>query len=239
MLPAELADEMNEAFLQALERNLKENADATELNTTAARKNRIRMDLPFYEPFIDPRVITNSIALQVVEQLVGEDCRCFYLSVDAPMKGSDYQAVHGDYQPFFPESDITIPPTGIVVNFPLVDVTENNGPMEAWPGGTHLAGESFFADSQRKVQEAASHIKPVRMLMPKGSMIIRDIRMWHRGTPSYSEQIRPNVALIYARHWWDGALYAQKSLGITRTRYEGLSDRAKQLFRFETLLDSN
>ena len=77
----------------------------------------------------------------------------------------------------------------------------------------------------------------MKMLTPKGSLIIRDVRMWHRGTPNVSNEIRPNMALIYGRSWWDGAFYPQESLGITRQVYAGLSDRAKQLFRFETLVD--
>jgi len=236
VLPEELVDDMNANFLRVLNETLQTNAEATELNTTTMRKNRIRMDLPFYEPFSDPQVITNAFALPIIERLVGEDCRCFYLSVDAPMPGSDYQNAHGDYFPFFPESDIILPPTGIVVNFPLIDVTEENGPMEAWPGGTHHTPEKMFAD-WKNVVNAAEHMKPVRMTMPKGSMIIRDIRMWHRGTPNLSDEIRPNVALIYGRSWWDGAVYAQKSLNITRARYEQLSERAQRLFRFEKLIE--
>ena len=52
-----------------------------------------------------------------------------------------------------------------------------------------------------------------------------------------SNQIRPNLALIYTRSWWDGAFYPQDSLGITRTNYEGLPERAKQLFRLEPVAD--
>lgn len=232
MLSPELTDTLNTAFLEVLEEASNE---ATEVNSSFMRLNRIRMDLPFREPFIDPQVITNQFALPIIERLLGDDCRCCYFSVDAPMPGSDYQTVHGDYAPFFPESNITLPAAGIVVNFPTVDVTEENGPMEAWPGGTHLTPENLFTSDY--VTSAAAHISPMKMLMPKGSMIIRDVRMWHRGTPNKSDSIRPNIALIYTRSWWDGHYYPQDSLGIAREKFEGLSDRAKKLFRFEKLVD--
>jgi ectoine hydroxylase-related dioxygenase (phytanoyl-CoA dioxygenase family) len=138
--PESLVDEMNTEFLRVLDQNLKNNPESTEVNSGEFRKNRVRMDLPFYEPFTDPRVITNSFVLPVIERLLGDDCRCFYLSVDAPMPGSDYQVVHGDYRSFYPESNIILPITGLVVNIPLIDVTEENGPMEAWPG-THFTPE--------------------------------------------------------------------------------------------------
>jgi len=234
-IPDDLVDAMNERFLQILEKNLKENPEATELNMHTFRTNRIRMDLPFEAPFIDPRVINSDFVVPIVQQILGEDCRSFYLSVDAPMKGSQYQAVHGDYFPFFPESTQTMPPVSLVFNVALVDVTEENGPMDAWPG-THRSPEYMFKELGA-LEAAAKHIQPTKMIMPKGSIILRDVRMWHRGTPSYSEQIRPNLAIIYARSWYDGGGYAQNTLNITREVYEALPERAKKLYRFEKLVE--
>jgi ectoine hydroxylase-related dioxygenase (phytanoyl-CoA dioxygenase family) len=232
VLPLDLVDELNADFLQTVDTLLKTNAEKTEVNTSAFRKNRIRMDLPFRAPYTNPQILTNPFALPIIEQIIGADCRMFYFSVDAPMPGSDYQTVHGDYAPFYPEADAVLPITGLVVNYPLVDVTEQNGPLEAWPN-THLTPEKFYTGNH--VQEAAKKVEPVKMLTPKGSLLIRDIRMWHRGTPNVSNEIRPNMALIYGRSWWDGAFYPQESLGITQQTYAGLSERAKKLFRFETV----
>lgn len=231
VLSPELVERMNQSFMQALDQAMQTSPEATEVNTTAFRKNRVRMHLPFKEPFIEPDVITSPFVLPIVERLLGEDCACIYLSADAPLPGSDYQIVHSDQHAFFPESSVTLPPVGIVLNIPLVDVTEENGPMEAWPGGTHLMPEN--RNHAQSIEGAASHLKPVRMTMPKGSLLIRDLRMWHRGTPNNSDSIRPNVAIIYAKPWWRADY--QKTLGIQREKYEGLSDRAKTLFRYETI----
>ncbi len=108
--------------------------------------------------------------------------------------------------------------------------------MEAWPGGTHLTPENLSIAEY--IVPAAAEIKPVRMLMSKGSLLIRDVRMWHRGTPNNSDQIRPNIGLIYAREWWDGYYYPQDTLGITEAEFSKLSDEAKKLFRFETLVQA-
>jgi len=61
--------------------------------------------------------------------------------------------------------------------------------------------------------------------------------MWHRGTPNRSNQMRPNLALVYGRSWWDGAYYPQETLGITRAAYESLSERAQKLVRLEPIAD--
>ncbi|NRF90367.1 phytanoyl-CoA dioxygenase family protein [Paenibacillus frigoriresistens] len=234
VLESELVDQMHSSFMNALNDATNRDPNSTEVNTTEFRKNRVRMDLPFEEPFIDPSIITSPFVLPIIEKLVGEDCACIYLSADAPLPGSDYQVVHSDQMPFFPESTISLPPAGIVLNIPLVDVTEENGPMEAFPGGNHLMPEN--KNTPRYIEEAASFLKPVRMTMPRGSLLIRDLRMWHRGTPNKSDHVRPNVALIYARPWWKGGY--QESLNISREKFEGLSDRAKRLFRFEKLKDN-
>jgi hypothetical protein len=49
-----------------------------------------------------------------------------------------HQNAHCDIMPLFPELAIPLPVFSLVLNIPLVDVTEENGPLEVWPGGTHL-----------------------------------------------------------------------------------------------------
>lgn len=209
--------------------------EKTSVGTKEFRKNRIRMDIPFRHPYIDAQLVANPFVVPIVERILGEDCRLFYYSADAPLPGSDYQVVHSDYASFFPESDVVLPSAGLAVNFPLVDVTETNGPMEVWPN-SHRTSEKALA-AKADVQEAARHVTPARMLTPRGSVLIRDVRMWHRGTPNHSNQIRPNLALVYGRSWWDGAFYPQETLGITRAAYESLSERAKRFVRLEPIAD--
>lgn len=231
VLKPELVDHMQEVFMQALDDATKDKPESTEVNTSAFRKNRVRMDLPFAAPFNDPSVITSPFILPVVEKLLGEDINCVYLSADAPLPGSDYQVVHSDLEPFYPDSSVTLPPAGLVLNIPLVEVTKENGPMDAWPGGTHLIPEN--RNNPKYIEEAAKHIDPVSMTMPRGSLLLRDLRMWHRGTPNNSDSVRPNVAIIYAKPWW--RTHYQETLGIKRKEFDGLSERAKKLFKLEDI----
>jgi len=231
----DLIDTVHDDWVKVANHLLANEPEKTSVGSTEFRKNRIRMDIPFRDPYIAPEFVANPFVVPIVERILGMDCRVFYYSADAPLPGSDYQVVHADYAPFFPESDIVLPPFGLAVNFPLIDVTESNGPMDVWPN-THMMSEKVFA-AKANLQDAARHVNPTKMLTPKGSVLIRDVRMWHRGTPNRSNQIRPNLALIYGRSWWDGAFYPQESLGITRAAYESLSERAKQFFRLEPVAD--
>jgi|SRR5580698_4003094 ectoine hydroxylase-related dioxygenase (phytanoyl-CoA dioxygenase family) len=235
VIARDVIDRVHDDWLELANHLLEHDREKTAVDSRDFRKNRIRMDIPFRRPYIDAPFIANAFVVPIVERLLGEDCRLFYYSADAPMPGSDYQVVHADYRPFFPESDAVLPPAGLAVNFPLVDVTEGNGPMEAWPNSHRMPEKAFVA--KEALQDAARYLTPARMLTPRGSVLIRDIRMWHRGTPNNSNHMRPNLALVYGRSWWDGAFLPQETLGITRAAYESLSERAKQLVRLEPVAD--
>jgi hypothetical protein len=70
--------------------------------------------------------------------------------------------------------------------------------------------------------------------MEAGDVVIRDLRMWHRGTPNRSDRSRPNVALVYTRPWYR---FEQKPPAIPRGRWESLSDHERALFRHAVVTD--
>ncbi len=187
--------------------------------------NRYQMHLPFMPPFIDPQVIENSLVLSIVDALLGDDCVCHYFASDTPLPGSDYQKVHSDIHALFPETGIVPPAYSLVLNIPLVDFREDNGPLEIWPN-THTLG------AHTDIEKLAAQKPSERVRMPAGSLLIRDMRMWHRGTPNASDNPRPNLALIFSRHW----LKTQyPPIAIPAETYARLSKRAKKLFRLENI----
>lgn len=188
--------------------------------------NRFQMHLPFTAPFNDPTVITNPFALPIIDALLGADAICHYFASDTPLPGSDYQAVHSDIQLLFPETSLSLPAYSIVVNIPLVDFTEENGPLEIWPGGTHLM------PGPNDLAALAAQMPSQRVTMPAGSLLIRDMRAWHRGTPNRADHARPNLALIYSRPW---LRTHYPPIGIPTADYEALSERARHLFRLENI----
>lgn len=188
--------------------------------------NRYQMHLPFRAPFCRPEIVDNPFAVAIMQHLLGEDCVCHYFASDTPLPGSDYQKVHSDIRRLFPESDIVLPPFSIVLNIPLVDFRTDNGPLEIWPGGTHLMPGGVNMEQLAPLM----HSEPV--LVPAGSLIIRDMRMWHRGTPNRSQELRPNLALIYSRGWLKTDY---PPIAIPKPAYDALSPRAQRLFRYERI----
>lgn len=189
--------------------------------------NRYQMHLPFVPPFNDSRIITHPLILPLLDALLGADCVCHYFASDTPLPGSDYQKVHSDIHALFPETEIVTPCYSLVLNIPLVDCTEENGPLEIWPNGTHHIG------AHPDIQRLAETMRSERVLMPAGSLLLRDMRMWHRGTPNRGSAPRPNLALIYSRHWLKTHY---PPIAIPSEIYDGLSERGRQLFRFENIV---
>ncbi|WP_274648640.1 phytanoyl-CoA dioxygenase family protein [Paenibacillus humicola] len=201
-------------------------------------KNRAQMFLPFERPYCDENIVCNPIAMSVVDRILGDDSRCIYFASDTPMPGSDYQNAHCDIRPLFPDFSVPLPIFNLVVNIPLVDVTEDNGPLEIWPGGTHLNPDRSNHDTldgsvnpHLDIVRAASHMPSEKVLMPAGSVVIRDIRVWHRGTPNRSDYRRTNLAFIYSKSWYGYG----SSIPIPQETYDAMSERCKRLFRFEKI----
>lgn len=187
--------------------------------------NHHRLDLPFRHPFSDERVVSHPLAMPVVDALLGADCICPYFASNTCLPGSHYQPVHSDVATLFPEAGLAPPAYHVVVNIALMDTTEENGPMEMWPGGTQ-----YSTLPPEEIEQASAAMHSEHAVMPAGSLLIRDGRMWHRGTINHSNGARANIALVYVRPWL--GLRHRRLIGIPQQTYDGLSPRAQQLFRF-------
>lgn len=184
--------------------------------------NRFQMYLPWEPPFADPLLYENEHALAVIDAVLGPDAALVYFASDTALPGSDYQRVHADTRLLFPEARLSLPAYGVVLNVPLVDCTEENGSLEFWPGGTHLT--SGPVDLEKLAPQMLSR----RANLKAGSMLIRDLRMWHRGTPNHSSAARPHLALVYTRPWYR---FEQEVPAITAAAFEKLSERGRLLLR--------
>jgi ectoine hydroxylase-related dioxygenase (phytanoyl-CoA dioxygenase family) len=151
------------------------------------------------------------------------------LATDTPLLGSDYQVVHRDAPPLFPETGMETPPFQIAVNFPLVDVTLENGPFET-TRGTHMMSKE---EGLRRLESGEIKLEPITMQL--GDVMIRDVRALHRGTPNYTQTPRPMVVIGYSRRW----LYRPEvSIQIPRAALDTLSERARHMLRFNPIVES-
>ncbi|MBD1934150.1 MULTISPECIES: phytanoyl-CoA dioxygenase family protein [Cyanophyceae] len=191
--------------------------------------SRYYVTLPFTAPFADPSIYEDDDILAIVELLVGKDAVMCQLATDTPLLGSEYQDVHRDAPPLFPETGEETPAFQLAVNFPLVDITLENGPMEI-VRGTHMISKE---EGLRRMESGEIKLEPITMRL--GDVMIRDVRGLHRGTPNYTETPRPMVVIGYSRRW----LYRPEvCIHVPRATYDTLSERARHLLRFNPIVES-
>jgi len=142
-------------------------------------------------------VLANPFGMQVAQAVIGPTIACAFYESNTNLPGSQGQGLHVDMKPRA-EDDITDGPCDtMVLNIPLVDFTVENGATEVWPG-SHMVpcvvGERWVLDDQ---QVERQKVRPKEQaVMAAGSLLLRDIRLWHRGVPNPSNTIRTMIAMI-------------------------------------------
>jgi ectoine hydroxylase-related dioxygenase (phytanoyl-CoA dioxygenase family) len=224
LIPTATIDAWNQAFQPLLTA-----AVAREGDDPNRGARRYYVTLPFQDLWADPGVIDNDAVMAVVEQLVGVDGVMCQLASDTPLLGSQHQELHRDTQLLFPESGVETPPYQLAVNFPLVDVTDETGPMEYAPG-THMLSK---ADGMARI--ASGEIPLVRAYMSRGDVMIRDVRHIHRGTPNLSATPRPMVVIGYSRRW---LFRPEVNIRLPADVLADLPERARRWLRFNPVFES-
>lgn len=193
---------------------------------SAARPTRKRflMHLPFRSPLYDPRFVENPLVLKLVDRFLGENCLCGYFGSETPLPGAEYMEAHFDMAFLNRQKWLNAPLAfanrllgtlhyyyGIQVSVPLVDSCAENAPFEIWPASNRLARRQ----------------PPEVVLMPAGSLLVRDVRNLHRGTPHLGHEARPFLSLVYLRPW----VPRWKAPEIPAAIYAALPQRSQRLFR--------
>ena len=190
---------------------------------------RYYVTLPFEAPFADEEIFADPDILSIVEKLVGADFTMVQLATDTPLRGSEYQDIHRDAPPLFPEIEQETPSFQLAVNFPLVDVTPANGPFEV-ARGTHSMTKE---EGLRLIETGESPLEAVCLKI--GDVMIRDVRGLHRGTPNQSDEPRPMVVIGYSRKW---LFRPEVSIDIPRAVWKKLSPPSKHMLRFNRIVES-
>ena len=124
------------------------------------------------------------------------------------LPGDQRQPVHSDVGHLWPVSVLEAPhpPAQLVVNVLTVDVSPENGATEIWPGthrelGVGIDDEIEIAPDLLEARRAV--VPPIQPTFRRGSMLIRDIRLWHAGMPNRTGEPRPMIAMIHTSGWLD------------------------------------
>ncbi|MDH3300717.1 MAG: phytanoyl-CoA dioxygenase family protein [Acidimicrobiia bacterium] len=142
----------------------------------------------------------------------------------------EYQGLHSDnvwselHDPVGRVSVRDLPVPVVHINFPLVDLTPENGPIRQIPG-TQRSRAPIPALADEPEWMRFSTVCP----LPAGSAIIRDARCWHGGTPNLSHEVRAMPNVEYFAPWFRSeALQRSMSYETWRT----LTPHAQRLARY-------
>ena len=184
---------------------------------------------PMKMPFLHHQFITNPFSLQIIEAAMGKKVALFRCGIhDMPpdIDGNQVEkAPHRDGNHLFPVLPCVLPVSGVYVNIPFVDFLEENGATKIWPG-SHLIMDSPPEDV-RYLGERSKHLPSLQAVMPMGSLILRDMRLWHVGMPNKTDTHRPMLDIGYTRVF----PHASERLRVSQEIKQDWSEAAKKLLR--------
>ena len=163
-------------------------------------KGHLQQGPPPFAPYVFGDIVANPFVIQVTQTLLGEGLFNSFYNGNTNSPGSGTQPLHRDSGHLWPGLKVAHPTASVVVNIAPMDATEETGSVELWPG-SHLD-----TSVDRRIDEQAEEARrklspPVRGNTQKGSVLIRDIRLWHRGVPNLSDRPRHMIAMIHNIHW--------------------------------------
>lgn len=165
----------------------------------------VQQDPPPFAPYVFRDVVANPWVIQVTHAMLGDGVFNDYYSGNSNVPKSKLQPVHTDFGQLWDNLEVAPPPARMAVNVALEDALEENGSIELWPGshldtqmvqGQDLKVPQALLDARREIAP------PVRGNTKKGSMLIRDLRLWHRGTENVSDKVRFMIAMIHNKQWF-------------------------------------
>jgi hypothetical protein len=152
---------------------------------------------PPFHPFLFPEIVFNEPAIAVSRAILGPGATLSSYGANTAFVGSQTQHVHADAVP--PQPGPLGPCTLLVVNVPLVDMTEENGATIYWPGthqDTRLHSGNRFP-TEEMIAEWEAQRPAERVLAQRGDLVLRDMRVWHGGMPNRTQTHRPMLALVH------------------------------------------
>lgn len=168
--------------------------------------SNVQQDPPPFPPYLFRDVLLNDMAVAVTQGVLGKGVKNNFYSGNTAVPSTQRQPVHADTGQLWTHQEVAHPAYALVVNVPVVDMDARNGSTEIWPG-THLDTTVTLFDGTIKVPEERLEARrkvapPLQPAIRRGSILIRDIRLWHAGMPNRTEQPRPMIAMIHWISWW-------------------------------------
>jgi ectoine hydroxylase-related dioxygenase (phytanoyl-CoA dioxygenase family) len=165
----------------------------------------ISQPLPSFPEYLHEDIWANRLSVNVMENIIGPRPQLALATSNIALpKSTGRQAVHSDY--YCEHLDFTV---FLEVNIYLHDVDSRNGATEFWLG-THKGYSKDDHSSptagwiKREVFTSRATVSPpIQPSIPKGSLMIRDLRCWHAGRQNRTDEPRIILGFIYGPRWFD------------------------------------
>ncbi|KAL5322654.1 hypothetical protein ACEPPN_010629 [Leptodophora sp. 'Broadleaf-Isolate-01'] len=164
----------------------------------------IQQDAVVDPSYVFDDIIANPFATAITECMLGPNPHLRFQSANTAFRAEKRQPVHVDVHFDFP-----MMPFGICVNINLIDVDPEHGSTEMWLG-SHL-DTSWKAHVEKSGSVIPNDIlerrrkefgPPVQPTIPRGALILRDLRLWHAGMPNLTDDVRVMLVTIHFPAWY-------------------------------------
>ena len=161
---------------------------------------RIDFALPYAPPFNRTELTASPLLLPTLRSALGSEFELQRLQVLYALGGTGVQGWHRDQVELFDSSSAAglppLPAHAVNVFVTLVDLDVGSGPTEFV-----LRSHNWrSAPGGRAPQTGDDGVRS--FLVPAGSVIVGDYRIFHRGLRNGRSAPRPMLMLVYARRWW-------------------------------------
>ena len=154
------------------------------------------------DEFVFQDVVANPWACAITQCMLGPEPTARFYSANTAFPATARQPVHVDVEFDFPQV-----PFAYCLNVNLVATSPANGATEVWLG-THTDARQSLLDDHGKVCADVLEARrktnpPIQPSLPKGALIIRDIRMWHAGMPNKTSDPRVMLVTVHFARWYN------------------------------------
>ncbi len=152
--------------------------------------------------YLHASILANPFATQVCKVAMGPNPVLRYHKANTNFPGESRQPVHSDVHYEHPRACFAL-----AVNIIPIDCDPSLGSTEVWLG-THLT--THFRDQDgvngifpHLLEERRKISPPIQPTLKRGSIIFRDMRLWHAGMPNKSKDtVRVMLNLAYFADWY-------------------------------------
>jgi ectoine hydroxylase-related dioxygenase (phytanoyl-CoA dioxygenase family) len=167
------------------------------------QRHSMRFEMPYKMDDDDfSIIIQTSGIMDVVKEILGDDCTIINKSLVLSAPGAVDQAWHSD-GPHVSATE-NLPCHCLNVFLPLVDVTNITGPTQFRPGSVNMTRNLKIEMLKAMVKKT---LRPIQgPTFKRGSVLLFDYRILHRGTANKSDVVRPVLVYTFAKPFYRDTL---------------------------------